>query len=253
MSGHSKWSQIKHQKGQTDARRGQLFTKLARELTVAARMGGSNPSGNTRLRMAVQKARDSNMPTDNIERAIRRGAGGAGGQVQLEEITYEGFGPGGVAILVHVLTDNRNRTVSEVRGVLERGGGKLGAAGSVSWLFEQKGVIAIEEADPKKVEEMALLAIELEADDFKVDGDLLEVYSPLEKLETLRRSLEQHQVPISRAEQAMVPKSTVLLEAKAAAGTLRLLDRLEELDDVQKVYCNAEFPDEVLEQYRAAA
>ncbi|MFH1560526.1 MAG: YebC/PmpR family DNA-binding transcriptional regulator [Chloroflexota bacterium] len=251
MSGHSKWSTIKHQKGVTDARRGQLFTKLAREITVAAREGGGdNPDMNVRLRMAVQKARESNMPLDNVERATKRGAGGGeGGSDALEEALYEGYGPGGVAILLQALTDNRKRTVSDVRASFARAGGSLGEAGCVSWIFESRGVVTAE-VDPDEGEEIALVAIDAGAEDFKLEGSYLEVYAIPENLENLRNALEQQGVKVTSAELSMVPSNTVLLDAKVAVQALRLLDHLEEMDDIQKVYTNADFPDEALEQYK---
>jgi len=249
MSGHSKWSTIKHQKGVTDARRGQLFTKLAREITVAAREGGDNPDMNVRLRMAVQKARQNNMPLDNVERATKRGAGGGEGSDALDEALYEGYGPGGVAILLHALTDNRQRTVSDVRASFSKAGGSLGEAGCVSWIFESRGVITAE-VDPNEGEEIALVAIDAGAEDFTLEGPYLEIYAGPENLEALRTVLEQNGVKITSAELSMVPSNTVPLDTKVAVQTLRLLDHFEELDDIQKVYTNADFPDEALEQYK---
>ena len=249
MSGHSKWSTIKHQKGVTDARRGQLFTKLAREITVAARQGGENPDTNVRLRLAVQKARENNMPLDNVERAIKRGVGGAEGGGDLEEALYEGYGPGGVAIMLQALTDNRKRTVSDVRASFTRAGGSLGEAGCVSWNFEPRGVVTAE-VDPEMGEEIALAAIDVGAEDFKLDDSFLEVYTGYENLEALRSALEHQGVNVTSAELSMVPRNTVMLDARVADQTLRLLDHLEELDDVQKVYTNADFPDEALEKYK---
>jgi YebC/PmpR family DNA-binding regulatory protein len=249
MSGHSKWSTIKHQKGITDARRGQLFTKLAREITVAAREGGDSPDMNVRLRMAVQKAKENNMPLDNVDRAIKRGAGGGEGGEALVEALYEGYGPGGVAILLHALTDNRQRTVSDVRASFSRSGGSLGEAGCVSWIFEARGVVAAE-VQPDDGEDIALVAIDAGAEDFKLDGSYLELYASPENLESLRSAMEQRGVKISSAELSMVPSNTILLDTKVADQALRLLDNLEELDDIQKVYTNADFPDEALEQYK---
>ena len=249
MSGHSKWSTIKHQKGVTDARRGQLFTKLAREITVAARQGGDNPDANVRLRLAVQKARESNMPLDNVDRAVKRGVGGGEGGGDLEEALYEGYGPGGVAIMLQALTDNRKRTVSDVRASFTRAGGSLGEAGCVSWNFEPRGVVTAE-VDPDMGEEIALAAIDLGAEDFKLDGSFLEVYTAYENLEALRSALEHQGVNVTSAELSMVPRNTVMLDARVADQTLRLLDHLEELDDIQKVYTNADFPDEALEMYK---
>ena len=248
MSGHSKWSTIKHQKGVTDARRGQLFTKLAREITVAARQGGGDADSNFRLRLAVQKARENNMPQDNVDRAIKRGAGGGEGGGDLEEALYEGYGPGGVAIMLQALTDNRKRTVSDVRSSFTRAGGSLGEAGCVSWNFESRGVVTAE-VDPDLGEEIALAAIDAGAEDFNLDGSFLEVYTSFENLESLRSSMEEQGVNVTTAELSMVPRNTVALDARAADQTLRLLDILEELDDIQKVYSNADFPDEALEKY----
>ena len=246
MSGHSKWSQIKRQKGVADARRGQLFTKLSRELAIAVRQGGSNPETNFRLRLATQKARDNNMPLESIERAIKRGAGGSEG-ANLIETTYEGYGPGGAAVLLEALTDNRNRTTAEIRHVFSRGGGNLGENGCVTWLFEPKGVITVEATD---AEELALYVIDAGAEDIKIIDSSLEIHTKPEDLEGLRRTLEQRDLTIVSAEVLMVPKSVVLLEEKAALQTLRLLDKLEELDDVQRVFTNADFPDTALENYR---
>ena len=247
MSGHSKWSQIKRQKGVADARRGQLFTKLGREIAVAARQGGSNPETNFRLRLAVQKARDNNMPLDNIERAIKRGTGGGEG-ASLVETIYEGYGPGGAAILLEAMTDNRNRTTAEVRSLFSRGGGNLGESGCVTWLFEPKGVITVEAAD---TEELALQLIDAGAEDIKIIDGSLEVHVKSEDLEEMRKALEKESLAIVSAEVLMVPKSTVMLEEKVALQTLRLMDKLEELDEVQRVFTNADFPDEALERYRS--
>jgi YebC/PmpR family DNA-binding regulatory protein len=250
MSGHSKWSTIKHQKGVTDARRGQLFTKLAREITVASRQGGGDPDMNVRLRLAIQKARDSNMPLDNIERATKRGAGiGEGAGDALEEATYEGYGPGGVAVMLHTLSDNRKRTVSDVRSTFAKSGGNLGETGCVSWNFESQGVVTAEVSQDEG-EEIALVAIDAGAEDFKLEGTYLEIYAVPENFDSLRGAIEQRGVKITSAELSMVPRNTVSLDAKTALQALRLLDQLEELDDVQKVYTNADFPDEALEQYK---
>ena len=253
MSGHSKWSQIKHQKGQTDARRGQLFTKLAREIAVAARKGGPDPDMNPSLRIAVERARQSNMPLDNIKRAIDRAVGNtADGGASLEEVGYEGYSPGGAAILVVALTDNRNRAASEVRKTFTSHNSKLGEVGSVAWLFEQKGVITLEE-DAERAEEIALEAIDLGAEDFTLDDSSLELRVAPEAFETLRRGLEELGHTPAQAEVTLVPKTLAPLDERAAEQTLRLLDRLEELDDVQRVYTNGDFPMAVLERYRTAA
>jgi YebC/PmpR family DNA-binding regulatory protein len=249
MSGHSKWAQIKRQKGVADARRGQLFTKLAREIIVAVREGGSNPEGNFRLRLAIQKARDNNMPLDNIDRAIKRGSGQAEG-ASLAEMVLEGYGPNGVAILVTALSDNRNRTLQEVRNIFTRHSGNLGESGCVAWLFDSRGVITVE-TNAQDAEELALEAIDAGAEDVKVEDNYIEVYTKPEELEPVREALGQKKIAIASAEVSMVPKSMVELEEKAALQTLKLLDRLEELDEVQHVSSNADFSDSILEKYQA--
>jgi YebC/PmpR family DNA-binding regulatory protein len=249
MSGHSKWAQIKRQKGVADARRGQLFTKLAREIIVAVREGGSNPEANFRLRLAIQKARDNNMPLDNIDRAIKRGSGHAEG-ASLAEMVLEGYGPNGVAILVEALSDNRNRTLQEVRNIFTRHGGNLGESGCVAWLFDSRGVITVE-TDAQDAEELALKAIDAGAEDVKVENNYIEVYTKPAELENVREALEQKNIPIASAELSMVPKTIVELEEKAALQTLKLLDKLEELDEVQHVSSNVDFSDDILEKYQA--
>jgi len=249
MSGHSKWAQIKRQKGVADARRGQLFTKLAREIIVAVREGGSNPEANFRLRLAIQKARDHNMPLDNIDRAIKRGSGHAEG-ASLVEMTLEGYGPNGVAILVEALSDNRNRTLQDVRNIFTRHGGNLGESGCVAWLFDSRGLITVE-TDAQDAEELALEAIDAGAEDVKVESNYIEVYTKPEELEQVREALGQKNIPIASAEVSMVPKTMVELEEKAALKTLKLLDKLEELDEVQHVSSNADFSDDILEKYQA--
>ncbi|MCC7106039.1 MAG: YebC/PmpR family DNA-binding transcriptional regulator [Chloroflexi bacterium] len=246
MSGHSKWSQIKRQKGAADAKRGQLFTKLGREIVVAAREGGPDPEGNARLRLAVQRARDNNMPLDTIERAIKRGAGGGEGAA-LEEITYEGYGPGGAAILIEAMTDNRNRSVAEIRNSFTRAGGNLGESGCVAWNFDHRGVVVVEagRSDP---EEIALKAIDAGAEDFQVDDSTIEIYTEPGQLEAVRKALEADHVTIVSAESAMVPKSTMQADTKDAVAVARLMERLEDLDDVQRVYTNLEIDDAVLSQ-----
>ena len=245
MSGHSKWSQIKRKKGITDVKRGQLFTKLARELTSASRENGPDPAGNIRLRLAIQRARDNNMPMDNIERAVKRGSGEGQSQDAYFEVTYEGYSAGGAAVLVEAMTDNRNRAVSDIRRVFSRNGGNMGETGCVAWQFESKGVITGGAPDGK-AEEVALAAIDAGADDVKTDDDGFEVYTAPEGLEAVRQALESFGANIVSSELQMVAKSTTSLDPGAAHQTLRLLDLLEELDDVQKVHTNAEFPDEVL-------
>ncbi len=249
MSGHSKWSSIKRQKGVTDSKRGQLFTKLSKEIEAAGRQGGDSPEMNFRLRLAVQKARDSNMPMDNIERAIKRSSGGTEG-ANFIEATYEGYGPGGVAILIETLSDNRNRTSAEIRNVFSRGGGSMGESGCVTWIFQPKGVIALTAGDAEE-EELTLYIIDSGAEDIKqIDGSL-EVHTKPEDLEGVRKALEERELDIVSAEVLMVPTNVVMLDKKAALQALRLLDRIEELDDVQRVFTNADFPDEALEEYRS--
>ena len=249
MSGHSKWSSIKHQKGVTDARRGKLFTKLTREIIVAVRDGGASPETNHRLRLAIQKARDNSMPSDNIERAIKRGDGTLEGAI-LVEVVLEGYSPGGAAILVEALSDNRNRTIQDVRNIFTRSGGSLGESGSVTWLFDPKGLIIIETAN-QDADELALKAIDAGAEDVNTEKGYIEVYTKPEELEAVRTALEQNSVTIDSAELAKVPKTTVKLDEHAALQVLKLLDKLEELDDVQRVSSNVDFTDDVLEKYKA--
>ena len=252
MSGHSKWSTIKHQKGAADAKRSQLFTRLTKEIAVAAKSGGGEVDMNPRLRLAVQQARHNNMPLDNIERAIKRATGQLDGQVELEELVYEGFGPGGAAILVVAVTDNRNRASSEVRNVFDRNNGKMGQVGSVGWMFEQKGVITLELTEAQ-IEEAELLAIEHGAEDITNDDTSLEVRTAPQDFEAVRQALEGAGMTALSAEVTLVPTTQTGLDERAAEQTLKLLDRLEGLDDVQKVVTNADFPEAVLEKYATAA
>ena len=250
MSGHSKWSSIKRQKGVADHRRGQLFTKLTREIIVLVRDGGPSPDSNFRLRLAIQKARDSNMPSDNIERAIKKGSGELGGAI-LSEIIIEGYGPNGVAVLVEALTDNRNRTVQEVRSLFARHGGSLAASGSVAWIFETRGVITVETTGVN-AEELAMAAIDAGADDVKEEKGYLEIQTTPQNLETVRKAVEKIKPPVS-AEVQRVAKNTVVLDEKEAVQTLKLLDHLEELDDVQHVSANLDYSEAVLEKLQAQA
>lgn len=248
MSGHSKWSSIKHQKGVADAKRGQLFTKLTKEIIVSVRQGGASPEANFRLRLAIQKARDSNMPLDNIERAIKKGSGTLEGTI-LVELTLEGYGPSGMAIMVQALSDNRNRTLQEVRTTFSRHGGNLGDSGCVAWLFEPRGVIRIE-TDGMDPEELSLQAIDAGADDVNPETDAVEIYTRPDKLEQVRTALEGRKLNIESAELSMIPKTLVDLDEKASIQALKLLDKLEDLDDIQHVYSNVEFSDDSLEKYR---
>ncbi len=250
MSGHSKWSKIKHQKGVDDIKRGNLFTKLTREIIMAAREGGGSSDTNFRLRLAVQKARDSNMPMDNIDRAIRKGTGElAGGS--LAEMVLEGYGPSGIAILVQALSDNRNRTVQEVRSTFSRHGGSLGESGCVGWLFESKGIITIK-AENVDADELALAAIDAGAEDVKVESGYVEVYTAPDQLEKVRQALEKNKVKIESSELVKEPKSLIKLDEKSGLQTMKLLEKLEEIDDVQNVYSNADIPDAVMASYPAA-
>ncbi|HET7026061.1 MAG TPA: YebC/PmpR family DNA-binding transcriptional regulator [Candidatus Limnocylindrales bacterium] len=243
MSGHSKWSTIKRQKGANDAKRGAVFTKVAREISVAARQGGGDPDANYRLRLAVDKARSVNMPADNIKRAIEKATGGGDDQ-QFEEIVYEGYGPGGVAILVEAQTDNRNRTAAEVRAVFSKAGGQLAGSGAVAWQFEPRGLIAIE-PDGRDADEIELAAIDAGAEDVDSADGQVEVYTTPADLEHVRVALEKAGMPIESAEQTMVAKQTVPLDSHRARQALRLVEMLEDLDDVSRVSANFDIPEDV--------
>jgi len=249
MSGHSHWATIKRSKGAADAKRGQLFTKLGRELEIAAREGGGDPNSNFKLRLAVDKAKQAQMPKDNIERAIQRGTGQLKGE-SLEEIQYEGYGPQGTALIVEVVTDNRNRAASEVRRVFSRHGGNLGSTGSVAWMFERKGTISLQ-PDDVDAEELALLAIDAGAEDVKVEDDLVEVYTRPEELMKFKETFEQKKIPFESADLAWIPKSLAQLDVKATLANLRLIDSLEELDDVSHVHSNLEISEEAAQAYEA--
>lgn len=246
MAGHSRWHNIRIKKERMDRERGKLFSKLTREIIVAAREGGSNPETNLRLRGAIERAREAGMPNENIQRAIARGSGSAGGE-HYEEVTYEGYGPGGVAILVRAATDNRNRTAAEVRSVFHRMGGTLAEAGAVAWMFDRKGLIQI---DRNQVSEDTLLLVALEAgaEDVRVDDGTYEVLTAPEDLGRVREALQQAGIRMSRAEVTLVPKSTVPLAGPDAERVLRLVDALDDLDDVQEVYANFDVPEELLQR-----
>jgi YebC/PmpR family DNA-binding regulatory protein len=249
MSGHSKWKTIQHAKGAADAKRGNLFTKLTREIIVATRQGGANIESNFKLRLAVQKAKDNSMPYDNIDRAIKKGAGTLEGII-LEEMILEGYSPSGAAILVQAVSDNRNRTVQEVRNIFTRNGGALGAAGCVAWIFDNKGVISVK-GENLKSDDIALLAIDAGAEDVKIEKDYLEIYTLPENMEKVRTALNEAKIPIDSAQLSMIPKTTVTPDEKGSAQTIRLLEKLEELDEVSSVASNAEFSDEILEKLAA--
>ena len=248
MSGHSKWSTIKRQKGAADAKRGALFTKLSREIIAAAKQGGADTAMNFKLRLAVQRAKASNMPNDNIERAIAKGAGGGAGDEQLDEIQYEGYGPGGTAIIVAVLTDNRNRTVAEVRHRFSRSGGNMAETGAVGWQFEAKGVITVP-LNGHDADDLALQVIDAGADDVDVQDDVLEVQTQPANLEPVRKALEAAGVEIENADFAMVPKTLIELDEKTSHQAMRLIESLEDLEDVQRVYSNADISDEAAASY----
>ena len=252
MSGHSKWSTIKHKKGAADAKRGQLFTKLAREIMVAARGGDPNPEMNFRLRLSIDNAKSQNMPKDNIDRAVARGSGVGDDSVILEEISYEAYGPGGAGIIVQTLTDNKNRTAAEVRAKITRGGGNLAGANAVAWNFVNKGLITVnvDEGDP---EDIALEIVDAGAEDVEVDGTTVQITAPYEEFAEVKTSVEALAgITVESGDIALVPTTLVPLDDKGAMQTLRLLDALEELDDVSKVYSNGDFSDEVLEKYADA-
>ena len=245
MSGHSKWSTIKRAKGITDAKRSATFTKVAREISVAARQGGGDPDANYRLRLAVEKARAVNMPSDNIKRTIDKATGGGEGE-QFEEIVYEGYGPGGVAVLVEAATDNRNRTAAEVRSIFTKTGGQLAGSGAVSWQFEPRGLITIARNGSVDADEVALAAIDAGAEDVDTDVDeAIEIYTDPGTLENVRKALEGAGVPVESAENAMIARQTVELDSQKARQALRLVELLEDLDDVQRVTANFDIPEDV--------
>jgi YebC/PmpR family DNA-binding regulatory protein len=246
MSGHSKWSTIKRQKGATDAKRGQLFTKLAREITVAARSGLPDPEANGRLRLAVQKARTENMPRDNIERAIERATASGGGD-NFEEVTYEAFMPGGIALVVQAQTDNRNRTVSEVRAVVTRGGGNVGADGSATWMFDSVGQIVVK-ANGMDADEVAMLAIDAGATEFETDTESTVVFTEPTDLHRVQEALTGSGLEVESSDLVMKAKDLISVEPDQAVKIIRLIEKLEDLDDVQTVFTNLEVTDEVFAQ-----
>jgi len=246
MSGHSKWSTIKRKKGKTDAVRGKIFSKISKEIMSAAKIGGGDPNANPRLRLAIDKAKQANMPNDNIKRAIDKGTGGGEG-VTLEQITYEGYGPQGVAIMVDVLTDNKNRTLSEIRHSFSKNGGNLGEAGCVSWVFKRKGLISIEKGkmpEDKVVSE----SIDAGADDIEIEESMIEIVTDPSKFEEVRDKLKQKKIEIAEAEVTMVPQNTVKLTGDEAHKVLKLVAELEEHDDVQAVHANFDIPDNIIEE-----
>jgi len=246
MAGHSKWAGIKHKKAIVDSRRGKLFTKLARAITVAAKEGGGDPEANARLSLAVQKAKDASMPKDNIERAIAKGTGEGADAAALEDVVYEGYGPGGVALLVEAVTDNRNRTGSEVRHLLSRNGGNLGEPGSVAYLFDKKGLVVVD--GERYCEDDLMVAIDAGAQDIASDDDVLEILCDPSDLTAVRAALDEAGIEVETAEVSQLPKVRVPLEEDAATRLLKLIDALEEQDDVDAVHANFDVSDEVLER-----
>ncbi len=245
MSGHSKWANIKRKKGKNDAARGQITTKIAREITVAARMGGGDPTGNMRLKLALSKAKANNIPKENIQRAIQRGLG-AGDGANYEEMTYEGYGPGGCAVLIEVMTDNRNRTAADVRHIFTKSGGNLGESGCVSWMFKQKCVFVVDKGNFSDEDELMLLALDAGADDFKAEEDSFEITGEPDAFDAIQQVLEAHNIETDVAEITMVPDTTIHLEGADAEKMLRLVELLEEHDDVQAVYANYEIDENLL-------
>ncbi|MFZ5774466.1 MAG: YebC/PmpR family DNA-binding transcriptional regulator [Thermodesulfobacteriota bacterium] len=247
MAGHSKWANTKHRKAGQDAKRGKIFTKLAKEIAVAARMGGGDPDANPRLRAGIIAARAVNMPKDNIERAIKKGAGGLEG-VNYEEITYEGYGPGGVAVLVECMTDNRNRTVGEVRFIFSKAGGNMGESGCVNWMFDKKGSMVVDKAGVDE-EKLMELALESGAEDVVEDGDTFEVITAPDDFDAVRDALDQAGITFVEAGISMIPQNSVeVADEKTATQLMKMLDNLEDNDDVQKVHANFDIPDELMEK-----
>lgn len=238
MSGHNKWSTIKHKKGRVDALRSRLWTKLVKEITVAARMGGGDPNGNARLRLAVDNARSNNMPNDNIERAIKKGTGELEG-INYEDVTYEGYGPDGVAILVDTTTDNRNRTVGEIRNLFNKNNGKMAESGSVAWMFDSKGYVSVQ-ADGVSEDDLMMTILDAGADDLQRSGDLFEIYTDLSAFEAVRKAIATAGFGIAEAKLVKVPQTTIQVTGKSAEQTIKLLDLLEENDDVSVVWSNAD-------------
>jgi len=245
MSGHSKWATTKHKKAATDAKRGKIFTKIGKEITVAARLGGGDPDGNPRLRTAVAKAKAVSLPAENIKRAIQKGTGELPG-VSYEEINYEGYGPGGVAVILEVMTDNRNRTVSEIRNIFSKAGGNMGEAGCVSWMFHKKGYLVVSSAKAGE-EKLMTLALEAGAEDMQVEDDNFVITTALNDFEKVKKALEDAGVPLELAEITMIPQTYVKIESqKEASQMMRLVETLEDNDDVQNVYANFDIPEEMM-------
>jgi YebC/PmpR family DNA-binding regulatory protein len=246
MSGHNKWASIKHKKAATDIKRGKLFSKISKELTVSAKAGGGDPSANPRLRVAINKAKVFNMPADNIDRAIKKGTGELPG-VSYEEISYEGYGPGGVAIIVETLTDNKNRTSAEIRNIFSKKGGNMAGSGSVNWIFIKKGFIMVR-TDKVDQDALMLVAVDAGAEDIKIEEGMYEITTLIPNFEQVKEALEKADIEIESAELTMIPSSTIKLEGVNANQVLGLVELLEDHDDVQNVYANFDIPDDVLEE-----
>jgi YebC/PmpR family DNA-binding regulatory protein len=250
MSGHSKWHSIKHKKAATDAKRGKAFSRLNKEITIAARIGGGDPNFNPRLRLVIEKAKAENVPKDNIERAIKKGTGELEG-FNIEEVLYEGYGPGGVAMLIEVTTDNRNRTLPEIRHLFSKNGGNMGEAGSVAWMFDKKGYLVIEK-DTIGEEELLEIALEAGAEDVNEDGANWEIFTPPDGFEAVRQALQERNVPIVVQQIGMIPQSHVKLEGKSAQQVLKLMEALEDHDDVQNVWANFDIEEKEIEAAMAS-
>lgn len=248
MSGHSKWAQTKHKKAVIDARRGKIFSKLIKEITVAARLGGGDPEANPRLRAAIENAKAYNMPAENIRRAIQRGTGEIPG-THYEEVVYEGYGPGGVAVMVEVTTDNKNRSASEIRSIFSRHGANLGEAGCVSWMFQKKGLISVDK-DKASEDELMAIALEAGAEDFRVEEDACIIYTLSRDFENVKKVLQDRRVPLGYADITMVPQTTVKLEGEEARKMLRLMETLEDHDDVQNIYANFDISAKIMEEFQ---
>ena len=244
MSGHSKWSTIKHKKGAADAKRGKIFTKLIKEITVAARMGGGDPDANPRLRSAIAAAKSQNMPKDNLERAIKKGTGELEG-VEYEELTYEGYGPGGVAVLVECLTDNKNRTIADVRYIFSKAGGNIGTDGCVAWMFDKKGLISVEKSVTDE-DTLMEVALEAGAEDVKDEGDCFEVITEPNDFDTVKEAVEAANIEYQMAEVTMIPQTETELEGKEAEQMVKFMEALEDCDDIQNFHTNADISDDVL-------
>jgi YebC/PmpR family DNA-binding regulatory protein len=249
MSGHSKWATIKRKKAVTDSRRGKLFTQIIKEISIAAKAGGGDPSGNPRLRLAIEKAKANNMPADNVKRAIMKGTGELPG-VSYEEAVYEGYGPSGVALIIEAVTDNKNRTVSEIRHLLERNGGKLGTANSVSWMFHKKGIIRTPKGAMSE-DDMLSVSLDAGAEDLKTDGESFEITTAPDSFEAVKKAIEEKGVSVEEAEFQMIPENTVRVEGPDAEKVLKLMEAIEEHDDIQHVYANFDIDEKILASFHA--